>query len=450
MTKSNVLQSLARANVVVTSAVIAAASLLPALMLSSPASGAQLGDRFIDMSANQTSEGSGRVGTAPGGAGDDVTYRVSFELSSAHTDLDAIIIDFCSNSPIVGDTCTAPAGFNLDDANLAFTEVSTELNANWAIDTTFSNANTLLLTDPVGTGDAMAGTETIIFDLGSAAADDGITNPSDPGTFYARIVTYDDDTIADGYTDTDPDVDGAHIDDGGIALSVTNELTITARVQEVLQFCIGTEVDSATAGFTGIAGDDCSDIDGTDIDLGVVDSNSVQRTSDVDIANNGYAMIRTNALNGAVMYYKAEQEAGLSNGGAGTLRQAGLDDCTTIASVGNGCFNSAGGDITNPAQSAIAAGTELFGMTLTNLSTAAGGATANLSCDAAYDGDDSCGAGAAVGYAWDPTGAFDTIATSSGPADDEMVQIEFAATASPTTPTGLYTVTANFVATATF
>lgn len=438
MNKINVVRTLARANAFVTAAVIASAALLPALLLNSSASGAQLNNRFIDMSATQTSEGSGRDG---GDAfGQDVTYGVSFSLASAHANLEGVVVDFCSNSPIVGDACTAPTGFDVNEGTLAIANLvgGASLTLDAATDT-----NTVVLTN--GTGDNLAGAATVSFSLGTAAASDGITNPTTLGTFYARILTYTDSTVAAAYAPNGGE--GAYIDDGGIALSVTNELTITARVQEVLQFCIGTETDST---ITPAVGDDCTDVSGTALDLGVVEASTTQRTSDADILNDGLAMIRTNASAGAVIYYKAEQETGLSNGGAGTLRRAGSDDCGTIASVANSCFNSAGGDITNPAQTAIASGTELFGMTLTNLSTATGGATAALSCNAAYDGDGSCGAGAATGYAWDPTGAFDTIAATSGPADDEHVQIEFAATASPTTPTGLYTATANFVATATF
>ena len=151
--------------------------------------------------------------------------------------------------------------------------------------------------------------------------------------------------------------------------------------------------------------------------------------------------------------FRANNDWGVNygdNGGDGTLRQAGVDDCGTIANVDNACFNSAGGDVANPTQAAITAGSELFGMTLRDLNTSSGGQTSSMTCDGNYDGDGSCGAGAATGYAWDPTGAFDTIASSSGPVDDEKASIEFAATASTTTPTGLYTATANFVATSTF
>ncbi len=442
-----------RASAIAQAAVLALAAFAPVLLVTNGASAAgQLTTRYIDMSANQTSEGSGRDG---GDAfGQDVTYRVSFNVDTSAT-VEGIVIEFCDSAtgPIIGDACTAPTGLKLDITGastgdttaLAFTEVSTLLNANWAIDTTNSTDNLLVISDATTTGDSLIKGNTITFDLGTSAAADGIVNPTSAGTFYARILTYTNDVTAAAYASATP---GTHVDDGGIALSVANHLTVTARVREVLEFCIGTETDSTYA--TRDSTDDCTKIIGTALDLGVVEASTIQRTSDIDIANDGVAMIRTNAQNGAAVYYKAEQESGLTNGGDGTLRIAGVDDCTTIANVDNVCFNSAGGDVTNPTQSAITANTELFGMTLTNLDTTMGGATANLSCDPNYDGDGLCGSGTATGYAWDPTGVFDTIATSSGPTDDEAVNIEFAATASPTTPTGLYTVTANFVATPTF
>ena len=469
MIKNNVMRPLARANAFVVAATLAVSALLPAVLLSSSAQGVQLGTRFIDMSATQTSEGSGR--DSGDAAGEDVTYSVSFTLSSGHSNIEGVVIDFCDNSPITGDPCTAPSGFDLDASNLASTFDGGDDDlaaAGWAIDTGNSTANTLIITDAVGTGNNLPASTVVEFDLGSTGAADGIDNPDSAGTFYARILTYTDDTVAAAYV---PGTPGAYLDDGGVALSVANELTVTARVQEVLEFCIGTEDDSADTGGGGLgnngaqdgspanreATDDCSDVSGTALDLGVVDSGNIQRTSDNDIGdpavagngNDGVAMIRTNASSGAVMYYKAEQEAIGTQ--PGTLRQTGVNDCGTAGAVNNACFNSAGGPAANPSQTLMSVGTELFGVTLTNQDESAGGNTTDaLSCDAEYNGDGSCAAGQPTEYAWDETGAFDTLASSSGPIDDEMVNIEFAATASPTTPTGLYTVTANFVATSTF
>jgi hypothetical protein len=427
MTKNNVMRPLARANAFVTAAVIASAALLPAMLLNGSASGAQLNNRFIDMSASQTSEGSGRDG---GDAfGQDVTYSVNFDLGTAHGNLEGVVIDFCSNTPIIGDPCTAPTGFDVNEGTLAIANLvgATSLTIDAATD-----ANTLILTN--ATGDNLASAATVSFDMGSTGAADGVTNPSTTGTFYARILTYTDSAVAAAY---DPETPGANVDDGGIALAVANELTVTARVQEVLEFCIGT--DTASTGLGNVAGDDCTDVAGTDLSLGVVDSNSVATTSNIDVPNDGVAMIRTNALNGAAVYYKAEQD-----NASGQLKISG-STCSGV-SLADPCFNSAGDTV----QTAIVAGTEMFGMTLRDRNNTSGGATNALTCDSIYDGDGSCGTGAVTGYAWLDTGAFDTIASSTGPIDDEKVSIEFAATASPTTPTGLYTVTANFVATSTF
>ncbi len=165
-------------------------------------------------------------------------------------------------------------------------------------------------------------------------------------------------------------------------------------------------------------------------------------------------MIRTNAFYGASVYYKAEQESAY-----GKLKIAGAA-CTNNVSQLDRCFNSAIGSGTTsaPVGQTIVAGTEAFGMTLTAVDTTNGGATSNLSRNAAYDGDGGTGGACTAAdagtnddcWAWADSGVFDTIAGSGSVLDDEMVTIAFAATAAATTPTGLYNVTANFVATATF
>jgi hypothetical protein len=152
-------------------------------------------------------------------------------------------------------------------------------------------------------------------------------------------------------------------------------------------------------------------------------------------------MVRTNAINGVVMYYKAEQDTT-----SGKLKIAG-ETCVGT-NLDDPCFNSRGST-----RAVIASGTENFGVALKERVTTTGGATNVVTCAADYRGDNTAGCTGAVAgdnYAWVDTGAFSSIASSTGPVDDELMALEFAATASPTTPTGLYTVTANFVATSTF
>jgi hypothetical protein len=411
-----------RVTALVQAAVLAVSVMAPLSLLMGSASAAQLTARYVDLSSVQSSGGNNTEGSGRDGGdafGQDVTYTVGFTTSTLN-DTEAIVIDFCSNSPIAGDACTAPTGFDVNEGTLALANQTGLGGNNFSIDAA-TDANTLVLSRSALNISASTAVE---LDLGTTAAANGITNPTVNGTFYARIITYD--TLATGqaYTSASP---GAYIDDGGIAMSIANELTITARVQEVLQFCVGsTDANSAS---------DCTDISGTAINLGVVESSTVASSADTA----GKAMIRTNANSGAVIYYKAEQ-----NTTSGKLKVAGAA-CSGVT-LTDQCFNSTG-----TTQNTITAGTEEFGMTLTNVDTSNGGATTNLACDAEYNGDGTCnGAGTYTDYAWDDSGSFDTIATSSSVLDDEMITMKFAATASPTTPTGLYTVTANFVATSTF
>jgi hypothetical protein len=424
MKKNSILLSLKRSSALVQALVIATATLLPAMLLTGQASGAQLQDRFIDLSGTQSSEGSGRDGGDA--AGTDVTYSIGYEIATSGN-IQAMVIDFCMDSPITNTACDDADldGFDANLANLVITaDTGTAGLGTFTIDGV-SDDSTLVLT--LGAPVAVTAGETVRFNLGSSGANDGITNPNVNGSFFARMFTYATTGAATPYTET---AAGSFVDDGGVAMAIASELTITARVQEVLQFCVG-----STYNGTNIPANDCNNITGVDINLGVVDSSTTVFTAG---ATDGKAMIRTNANSGAVIYYKAEQ-----NTSSGSLKVAGAT-CSG-SSTTDQCFNSIGGT-----QTAISPGVEAFGMTLTNLSTANGSVATTLVCDGAYDGDGSCGVGAPTGYAWLDNGTFDTIASSASVLDDVMVNLKFAATASPTTPTGLYTVTANFVATATF
>jgi len=64
----------------------------------------------------------------------------------------------------------------------------------------------------------------------------GVTNPSDTGTFYARISTYADNT--DLATWTDDDTLGTDQDEGAVALSTSSEIGVTAYVLESMTFCV--------------------------------------------------------------------------------------------------------------------------------------------------------------------------------------------------------------------
>lgn len=252
--------------------------------------------------------------------------------------------------------------------------------------------------------------------------------------------------------------------EGVFAQSTSRTLTVNARVQERLDFCVGaTAVNDATTS----PATDCSAVTGNSVDIGNIDSGSTN-VSPVLVANggsntNGVAMIRTNAVNGASVAYRS-----LANTSSGALKVPGA---TCVASpvsntLTDQCFN------TSSTQGAITAGTELFGMTVaainpgstTAYSCTFAAGTCNVARDTAYDGTgantyvsdaDIVAGTTAGGYAWDSDPSHvSTIATSTGSSvkviDDEALILKFAATASITTPTGAYTTQADFIATTTF
>lgn len=190
----------------------------------------------------------------------DVTYQVGFTTNqnSATASVGGAVIDFCSNSPIIGDTCTAPTGFNINEAGLVLANQSgiTDFQIESETDT-----NTLILSrtgGPANVNTAVA----ITIDLGSTGGSDGVTNPTTTNaTFYARILTfatqvgaeeYESDDIDDADDDTGAAGNGPHVvhDAGGVALSTAEQITITAKVQERLTFCVFT-VDGSVADTCG-------------------------------------------------------------------------------------------------------------------------------------------------------------------------------------------------------
>lgn len=397
-------------------------------IFASKAGAAQLTSRSITVSTAKPSATS-------------VTYTYAF-TTPATGNIGALIFQACTTA--VG-TCTAPTGLTI---NAGSAEAS---RSGWTSSGTFSRttsttndcvvgANTLCLTRTAASETAGART------LGWGSA----TNPSTTGTFFVRITTYSD----AAYTTS--------VDQGTVATSTTATLTISARIQEVLNFCIGTtSVDDATTS----PGSDCSAISGTAVDLGTLDSGYVNISpvaSGHDGNNvNGVAMLRTNAASGASVTYKSIQASGTNH--LGTLRVSGAT-CQSGAATNDQCIDAVG-----TTQSTIAAGTENFGMTVAAINCGSANYT-GFTCDfsagntkvtrnADYDGNggntyasdaDQVAGTTSNGYAWDETGTSDTIAASTSAVSDESMILKFAATPDAITPTGSYTAQTDFIVVATY
>lgn len=246
------------------------------------------------ISARKITMGSSANGTLA--AGQDVTYEVSFNVATDTSDIAGLVVDFCSNSPIIKEACTAPTGFDIDASNLAVT-INQGLTG-FTKSTVESDANTLVLTAGAPWNPGVAAPA--VFTLGTAAANDGIDNPENVNTtFYARIVTF---TTATGANDYDSSTVNANnpgneppvVDAGGVALSTAAQITVTSKVQEKLDFCVYTSAITASA--------DCSTASGTAIALG--DTNGVLSTNGAFVSKEAKYSVATNASTGVAIRLK--------------------------------------------------------------------------------------------------------------------------------------------------
>lgn len=363
-----------------------ALSLLLPIALSSSVEAAQITSRKVTIDSSATS-------------GTDTEFAFSYTLPNTTT-LEGIIYQFCT-TPL--GACTLPTGMSVQSAthdSQSFSE-ATAFTAHAITDENDCDMST--------TSSKMC-FERVDADAETAAAKthtiSGITPPSSNDTVYVRITFYSDDDFQTA------DLTG---DSGTVAAAFVNQLTLTAAVQENLEFCVGDT-------FTDAGDSDCTDISGTTVDMGILDTASVNESS-VDGAagdQNGYVMVRTNASGGVVIDYLGGDASGNLVSGTDTLApQSG-------------------------AEAALSAGTEAWGMDVdTGAAVTTEGTTANLTMDANFDGDEDVHWGAT-------STATDTVASSTTVVDDEMLTLDFHGTAAITTATGIYTTTITFIATPTF
>jgi len=440
-----------RAMTLLQALVLVGATLVP-FIVAQPASAAQLTNRFAT------------VDTATPNASTSITF--GFRLPSS-TAIQSIEIDFC-DAPL--GTCASTNTPTLP----ASASPTVTINANWTNATVFAGGSYLLgNVASGGTNNRMRLTRTqVAAETQSGVLDrtiqiTGLTNKNSVNkSYYPRILLFSD----TAYTTL--------VHDGAVAQSTNTTLTVNARVQEVLVFCIGTTpTDSGTTQIRNTANSadvtTCSAADGTSVDLGSVDSSHINITP-VGSTQQGdsklaYAMVQTNAQNGVVIGYRAIQDTS-----SGKLKVVGAT-CSGVTTTDQ-CFNSQG------ATSAVfASGTENFGMTIAGVNCTNAGTNYGVTCNSTttgnhnlcpktnyqYSGSYTCGTALTYDtvsgyqltstsrYAWVDTGSSITNIAGSDAATlkvvaNEALMLKFAATAQITTPTGLYQAQADFVATPTF
>lgn len=358
-----------------------AATIVPALV---PAlvSAATLTERSVSMS----SASKGTTG---------VSYAVSFKAAQDNTG--AFIIDFCTDS-VVGTTCTTPTGLDVTTPTTTGSDTVSSPDANTV---------KVVLATPVNTGGQVTVT------LG------GLTNPTNAGPMYARIVTYTDGTSAGSNDSATP---GTHLDEGSVALSINDNFGVGGAVLESLVFCASAPYLAANPIGSGCTGAHLSNPDVSLGTNGILGSTLSEGTI--------YSQISTNAAHGAVVNLKSSTVGcgGLMLEGATGAPACGI---TPVA--------------TTPA--AIADNASKFGLKLANITATSGTVLAAGSYSTSnyfmnYISGDATGVTSTYG---------DPIYNTSGlPINNGSVDLTFGADISNVTPAGNYKANLSLIATGTF
>jgi hypothetical protein len=330
-----------------------------------------------------------------------VAYQINFTPVS---NAGAFVVDFCTNTPLLGEACTAPSGFTVAGATSAtsgFTDVGEP--------TVTTDHNTLRVT----------GTMTAATPVSVDVA--GVHNPTAAGTFYARIVTYVDATAADAYVPATP---GTHIDDGGVALSIKDKISVSAAVLENMTFCISGETLTANCVGNGAA---APALTAPTLKLGEGTGDVLALSSAAISTGNIYTQLSTNAAGGAIISLKS----GVACGG---MKRVGASVCDIPATL-----------TTN-----LAAGTPGFGLK-TNTPAGVGTNSGTLRPMGAYNtstyalnylANNTTGVTSAYG---DPV-----IDSNAAPVSNMNLALTFGATISNQTPAGLYSADLSLIATGKF
>jgi hypothetical protein len=351
---------------------------VPSLVMGS-ASAAVLTSRSIAMSDAR-----------PSTAG--VTYEVKFTTS---TDPGSVVIDFCDSTtgPIVEDACTAPASMDLTSASTSDASATVS---------DLSNGYDL---DYVSASGLVSGANTIHIT--------SVTNPSTTGTFYARILTYSDSGHS-GYTDA-TDV-GSPVDSGGVALSTSTPINVSAAVRETMTFCVfGEAIDDGCTTATAPPNLTLGSGSPAALDPGT------PSTGDV------YSQVSTNADGGASIKMK-------TNNSCGGLMRAGAAGCD-IPPVGTS---------TNIIDGTAA----MFGMRVSAASADIGTVTKATNYGNATNYGMNYVAGNATGVG--STYGDEIYNTTSDPISNGNATLTFKANATSVTPAGRYQAILNLIATGTF
>lgn len=394
-----------------------AAIVLPVLGPAVSVDAAQLTSRTLTMTStadgNTSTDANGTAVTA-GAPGNGAETRHSFTYTHPGnpSTIGSVLIQYCT-TPLFGTDCVAPTGLDVSTVSSIQTE-SGYTASDWAIDTTTnatqaSGVNYFAADDNSCDGSGVGRTNCILIsDTTSPTGDDGaitltfgssgswIKNPTSNGPFYVRITTF-----SDTFT--------TEVDNGAVAGSVNEQIDITARVQEKLNFSVaGAPVDPSTT---------CVALSGSGAETlgsgGILDNTTASYT-------NSYFRLSTNASGGTLVQYSGD-----------TLKTTAGDEITALT--------------TTP--TASSAGTPQFGLTIDSAdATQYGYSFTHLTRTAPYNADAT--------FAFDTTSLTSpkTVATAASgtTVTCDTGSVKYVGNIGTTTKAGIYRTTITYFATPTF
>lgn len=370
---------------------------------------AQLTSRKLTLSSS--ANGSITAGTAGTGTNGSKAKH-TFDFTASGASIGSMEFLYCT-TPLPGTTCTAPTGL---DASTV-TSIGGTSATGWSLGTAGNapTANRLRITRTAATFT----TVNLAFGMGGSGTD-YIKNPTtDNQAFFVRITTFSD----TAYTTT--------VDSGSVANSTAQQIDITAKVQETLNFSVGSPVSPATPPAPGAT---CAPLtDSGTMALG--DADGVLSFSSA-FDNHSYFRVSTNAINGTLVYYSGD-----------TLKSG----ANTIASVGL-TAGAGGGTSSTP-------GTAQFGLALDSSDTVSGSghsftdlAANNGSNIAGHgfnyaNGNGTISAGGTAKFQFDVNSLTTPrpIAIASSTITCDTGSVRYLGNIATTTPPGIYTTTVTYL-----
>ncbi len=399
---------------------LAAAWLVGDIALFAPqAKAAQITARKLTVSSS--ANGSIAVGNpGEGGNGQKARYTFAFTIPTTGN-IGSVLFQICT-SPLPGTTCTSPTGFtaaNATSVNTTGTGFATGFSVDTSTNLTGSPYN-CTGTSPGRTNciaitrtAASVSSGTAVTAVFGGGASDYITNPTtDNSTFFVRMTTY----ATNAFTTA--------VDQGSVANSTAQQIDITAKVQETLNFSVGSTVTPPGSSCTAFS-------DSGALALGDPTEGTLSFQQAYDA--HSYFRISTNANGGSVVYYSGDT----LKSGSNSISAAGTTQPTPNTAV------------------ASAVGSSQFGLAVDSSDTQTGNGHSftSLAATAPYTaGNGTITNGGTALFAFAPSSVATpvAIASASGTITCDTGSVRYLGNISTTTPPGIYTTTITYLATPTY